>query len=308
MTAPTPTPPPDPETIKASFGFVGALADAIPELKELLNQAIAGQWTNDRFIMAVSASEWYRTNSSAAREWITLNAVDPASAKANHIRAAGDAWTFGWKHGITLNDEQAAEAALWRMFNPQADEEQFRVHLARTYFNPHQDWHNLTGSAAQAARQIQEIGRAYGWDDWENYDQSREMLGQMMRGELDVEGLQRKMVDQAKIKYPGLHDQLMSGMTVKEIAEPYMSAYSRVLETPQTAINWYDDKLIQEAMQYRPIDNNTGKGVESAGTMPLHQFETKLREDPRWRKTDNAINTTGQLLERIGKDWGFVGQ
>lgn len=304
----TPTPAASPEAIKASFGFVGAMAGAVPELKGLLDQAIQGQWTNDRFIMAVAGSNWYRTNSDKAREWITLQAVDPETARQNLIRLSGETWTFAHSQGIQLDDKQAAEAAMWRMFNPNVSEDMFRVHLARTYFNPHMDWHKLTGQAAEFARQIQEVGREYGWDDWDNYEQSRDMLGQMMRGELDPEGFKRRMVDHAKVMYPGLHDQLLSGMTVKQIADPYMSKYSQILETPQTAINWYDDKLVQKALQYRPETNNTGKGTESAGVMPMHQFEEQLREDPRWRKTKNAINSTGALLQQIGKDWGFVGQ
>lgn len=309
MTTPqiTQTPQPTPEALKASFGFVASLAESIPELRDILNQAIAGQWTNDRFIMAVSASPWYRSNSDKAREWITKQAVDPATAQADHIRLAGETWTFAWQNGIQLSDQQAAEAGLWRMFNPNVSEEMFRVHLARTYFNPNQDWYQLTGNAAGFARQIQEIGRAYGWDDWQNYDSSREWLGKLMRGEDTVEGFQRSMIDYAKIKYPGLADQLMGGANLKQLAEPYLNTYSQVLEMPTTAINWYDDKLVQEAMQYRASPGNGGQGVESNGTMPIYMFEEKLRGDPRWRKTDNAIASTGQLLDKIGKDWGFIG-
>lgn len=309
MTAPAaPTPPPSPEALKASFGFVGALAGAIPELRGILDQAIREQWTSDRFIMAVSASNWYRSNSDHAREFLTLQNVDPATAEANLVRASGDIWTFAWQQGIQLNDGQAREAAMWKIMNPTATEDATRVHLARTYFNPNQNWNNLNGVAAQAARQIQEIGRNYGWDDFENYGASRDWLGKIMRGESDVEGFQRAMIDYAKVKYPGLHDQLLAGASLKDLAQPYVDAYSRTLEMPTTAINWYDDKLVQEALQFRAQPGNGGKGTESNGTMPIYQFQQKLREDPRWKFTDNAISSTGTLLEKIGKDWGFIGQ
>lgn len=307
MTAPTPTPAPSPEALKASFGFVGALAGAIPELKGILDQAVREQWTSDRFIMAVSASNWYRTNSDHAREFLTLQNVDPATAEANLVRASGDIWTFAWQQGIQLNDQQAREAAMWKIMNPTATEDATRVHLARTYFNPNMNWNNLNGFAAQSARQIQEIGRNYGWDDWENYDASRQWLGKIMRGESDIEGFQRAMIDYAKVKYPGLHDQLLAGASLKDLAQPYVDAYSKVLETPTTAINWYDDKLITEAMQYQGPAGNGGKGTESNGTMPIYQFQQKLREDPRWKYTDNAMDSTGTLITQIGKDWGFVG-
>lgn len=307
-TAPaTSTPAPDPEAIKASFGFVGALAGAIPELKTILDQAVNQQWTSDRFIMAVSASNWYRTNGETTRQWVTKQAVDPATANSELNTAASQAWVFAWQHGITLTDAQSKEAGLWRTLTG-ANDDLFNMHLARNYFDPNQDWTKLTGTAAKYANDIQSIGRAYGYDDTDNYDTSRDMLGQMMRGELDENGMQRKFMEMAKVKYPGLEDQLLAGATVKDLAQPYVDSYSKILETPSTAINWYDDKLIQEAMQYRPTDGgNGGKGVQSNGTMPIYQFQQKLREDPRWKKTDNAIASTGDLVSQIGKDFGFIG-
>jgi len=306
---PTPTPDPSPEAIKAAFGFVGLLAEAIPDLKAILDQAVREQWTNDRFIMAMSASPWYRQNSDKMREWITLQTVDPATAQANHIRAAGEAWTFAWQNGIRLDDGQAAEAALWKMFNPNTSEDMFRNHLARTYFNPYQDWNQLSGNAAGFARQIQEVGRNMGWDDFQNYDDSRQWLGKLMRGEDTIEGFQRAMLDQAKVKYPGLHDQLLSGMTLKEIAQPYLSQYSTILEMPETAINWYEDNLVQKALQYRPANGGSGgTGVESNGAMPIYEFQKVLRQDPRWRRTNNAMDAAAGVIDKIGKDWGFVGE
>lgn len=304
-----PTPELSPEALKASYGFVGAMADAIPELKGILQQAVSGQWTTDRFIMAVSSSGWYRQNSDAAREWITLQTVDPATAQAKHIRTAGDIWTLAWQNGIQLSDQQAAEAALWKIMNPTAPEDATVVHLARTYFDPNQDWNKLTGKAAGYANQIQQIGRQYGWDDFDNYDQSRGMLGQLMRGEDTLDGVKRKMLDFAKVKYPGLHDQLLAGATVQDLAQPYMSEYSKILEVPATSINWYTDKLVQDALQFRPANGgNSGNNLESNGTMPINEFQKKLRTDPRWRKTDNALDSTSDLIQKIGKDWGYYAE
>lgn len=304
MTAPgiTPTPAPSPEAIKASFGFVGALADAIPELKEILDAAIAGQWTNDRFIMAVSASQWYRSNSDRVRQWITLQQVDPETARADHYRVQTEVYLTAWQHGIQLTDQQAYEVATWKLLNKDATDEALKNHLALRYFNPYIDWHQLTGAAAGFANQIQEIGRQYGWDDYTNYDDSRNWLGKLMRGEDTIEGFQRAMLDFAKVKYPGLHDQLLGGMSLQQIADPYLATYSQVLEMPKTAINWYEDPLVQRALQF------VGQGeTQSAGSMPMYEFEKTLRQDPRWRQTTNAIDSTAALIQKIGTDWGYYG-
>lgn len=305
----TPTPAPSPDAIKASYGFVGSLAASIPELSGILNQAIGEQWTSDRFIMAVSASSWYRANADKARELVTLQATDPATYEHRVVRASGEAWTYAHQLGIQLTDTQAREAAMWKLMDPGASDADFQTHLAKTYFNPFMDWHQLTGQAAAYARQIQEIGRQYGWDDFDNYEASREMLGKIMTNEDSIEGFQRRMIDYAKVKYPGLHDQLLSGMTVQQVADPYLDTYAGLLEVPKTSINWYDDRLVQQALQFRPETGGSG-GIneQSNGTMPIHEFEKKLRGDPRWRKTDNAKDQVASLVDTIGKDWGFIGR
>src|SRR4051812_25471954 len=78
-----PRPDPSPEDIKASYGFVALLADEVPEINDLLVQAIQDQWTPDRFIMSVANTDWYRDTPPAEREWITKQVSDPAGAEAD---------------------------------------------------------------------------------------------------------------------------------------------------------------------------------------------------------------------------------
>lgn len=309
MTSPTPTPPPSSEAIKASFGFVGAMAAAIPELRGILDQAVREQWTTDRFIMAVSASGWYKSNSDKAREWLTLQTVDPATAQRKHWLASNEMQTRAMQLGMTLTQSQWESAATWRILNPEASDDYLNLYLTQTFFDPYQDWAGLSGRAAGLAGEIQEIGRAYGWDDFDHYNESRDWLGKIMQGKDTIDGFRRKMLDYAKVRYPGLHDQLLAGMTVRDVADPYMDVYSNILEVSKSAINWYDDRLVQRALQYRPPSGGDGgTGVQSNGAMPIYEFEKVLREDPRWQKTNNARDAAVSVIERIGRDWGFYGR
>lgn len=309
MTAPTPTPAPSPDALKASYGFVGSLANSVPELKTILDQAVREQWTSDRFTMAVAGSNWYRTNQNYARELITKQAVDPATAAADRKRTWVETSLVAESMGIRLTPDQLSAVTFMKQTNPSMSEEYLRAHIARNYFDPSQDWSKLTGTAGQLANQVQQIAEQYGWGDAnQKSGEARDWLMKLMDGTESVDAFSHRMVEYAKVKYPGLSSQLASGLTVKQLAQPYTQAMSKVLELPESSINWTDDKLISKAMQYRPeTGGKSGEGKDVVGTMPIYQFEDTLRKDPRWNKTDNAKDSTAQMLTKIGKDFGMIG-
>jgi hypothetical protein len=47
------------EEALSAYGYVYTMANAIPELKDILNQAIAGAWTPDRLTAEIESSPWW---------------------------------------------------------------------------------------------------------------------------------------------------------------------------------------------------------------------------------------------------------
>jgi hypothetical protein len=60
-----------------------------------------------------------------------------------------------------------------------------------------------------------------------------------------------------------------------------------------------DDPLLSQA-----IGQVDEKGNPKA--MNFSDFETKLRNDPRWETSTNGANTLMDMATRMTKSWGFV--
>jgi hypothetical protein len=67
--------PNDPLTV--AYGYAAALAD-IPELKAILDRAVAEQWSPDLINAAIQNSEWYKSKRQAAAEYEINRRLHPA--------------------------------------------------------------------------------------------------------------------------------------------------------------------------------------------------------------------------------------
>jgi hypothetical protein len=78
----------DLNTALNSYGFVGTVASAIPDLRSILQQAIDGEWTPEQFSRTVNDSPWFKANAESVRKLATLQAMDPATYNQNLANAA----------------------------------------------------------------------------------------------------------------------------------------------------------------------------------------------------------------------------
>jgi hypothetical protein len=122
----------------------------------------------------------------------------------------------------------------------------------------------------------------------------------ILEGSSTIEALQAQLMNSAKSRYAALAPEIDAGRTVADIADPYVQQMASTLEIPAGTITMYDPK-IQQALSIR--DPKTGTST----VKPLWAFEQDLKNDPRWDKTKNAVNSAYDQAMRIGRDWGFVG-
>jgi hypothetical protein len=78
-----------------------------------------------------------------------------------------------------------------------------------------------------------------------------------------------------------------------DLAAPYIQSVSKVLEVPDTDVDLFNSH-ISKAM-------TANKGGQA---MSIWQFEQSLRQDPAWKKTqnaqDSAMSTAHQVLQSFG--------
>jgi len=102
---------------------------------------------------------------------------------------------------------------------------------------------------------------------------------------------------QATSAFPAWADQINAGMTVKQIASPYINAYSNILGIDPASINM-NDNLLKQGLQ--------GTDPTKPAAMPLWQFEKQVRQDPRWAVSKDAMDSLSNTGTQILKQWGLM--
>ena len=90
--------------------------------------------------------------------------------------------------------------------------------------------------------------------------------------------------------YPAWADRIEKGFDPEAISRPYRSAAAKLLEVEEDEIS-LDDPLLKRGLQ--------GTGPDGKPrVVPLYEFESEIRKDPRWDKTNNAYET----YTKVGTD------
>lgn len=289
--------------LKASYGFVALLAQAVPEIGRLMKTAVSQKWTSERFQMAVAGTHWWKTTPAATRQWVTQKVSDPASASqalsaggANVQAVAGglgfgnmspqrsqQVWLYGQLHGY---DEQAMRGLIFRNMSSGVSDA------------------DASGEFGSLMNQAREMAASYGYNPANLSAQVRAAAGSGLNfGDTGQDGLaawQTKLKNYAKSKYVAFADRIDRGETMTDIAQPYMDTYAQVLEVNPMDVG-LDDKLVQRWLQ------GTTEAGKPPAAVPVWQAEQDLRKDPRWGYTKNAKQQTAEVATTIGKAFGMIG-
>jgi hypothetical protein len=296
----------------ASYGFVAKLADAVPAIRDILNQALDGEWTADRFVMAVADTDWWNNTSAADREWIIKNATDPASAEDDIFNGKAmireQLALLGFPEGIgkagnfTVDDRLEMLYIKARTTGFAQNETTMRQYL----FNEMMQQGTFAGQEMNLGglygRYVTDSFRAakdYGYSSNDLTGEVINFVNSVMRngGQPNSEAWQRKMINYAEAKYAPYAEDIRGGKTVAEIARPVVDRVSQLLEMNPDAMDW-NDPIMKKAL--------TEWGAENRA-YSLNEIENFTRQDARWKKTDNAMESSVKLLNEIGQTFGFLG-
>jgi tail lysozyme len=272
----------------------------VPELKKLLDQAIAQNMPVADFQNEIQNSKWYKTHNDATKRLFALRFSDPAEYKTQLTQAGSTVQTLAAQMGVTLHGTEQADLAR-KYIEGGWDQATLQRALGADINFKNGDRSPLTGGYAQAYDQLKQNFAAYGVpvSDLTLRYRAREMVS----GIQTLDTYKQLALSSAKSMYPSLAGQLDSGLTVKDIADPYIQQMGNLLEIDPQTID-ITDPTIKRALQGSVV--NTG-GKSTATSTPLYQFEQTLRADPRWAKTQNATDTMSTSLVHIGRDFGFGG-
>lgn len=279
----------------SKYGYVATLANTIPDLRKILVQAAEGNWSVDQFTRAVQDSGWWKNSSDRVKQTNILRATKPGEYQAQRNEMVGKVRRMAGQLGVGLTEGHAGtlahmvDAAM--QFGWTDDD-------LKTNLGAH--WRMVRGQeaggdAGATTQKLRQIYASYGVPY--SQDSVARATRAILMGRATIDTYMGQAIQHAKSRYAALAPQIDQGMTVKDIADPYMQVLSNTLELPQGKVD-LNDKWVQKALTARD-----DKGQPTV--QPLWQFERAVKEDPRWQKTKGAANSTYDMLRRIQQDWGF---
>lgn len=279
------------EDLAAKAGYALAFFNLDPQLKDLLKQAVENDWSPDRLKMAIMNTPWYRTHAQSVRDYLALKASDPATFTAQLKQKMEDIKQLADQMGAVVDVDHIYRIADDAM-RLGLDDNQIRVMLG--------SFVNLAESGGQAATNVQSM-RQYAEQMGVNLSpttlQQYEIL--MAQGRTNMDTFMRDVRELAKSTYPGFAKQIDAGLTMQNIADPYIQSMASLLELNPATIT-LSDPTIRKAL------TGTRNPDGSVQVPTLFDFEQQLRQDPRWQYTKNAHDAAYSMLRTIGQTWGFI--
>lgn len=283
---------------KQVLGVWAGLIPTVPEIGQLVQSAIANHWSNDTILEKFHQTTWYRSHSASARQLIGTQLSDPAQYNNLVGNAQHQIQNLANQMGVNLPGGDWLSKFATQSLMAGWNQDEIKVQLSKQYINGTQG-KLPSGDAATNFDNLEKLYQAYGVPY--TTDSLNSKVADMLGGKTSLSTYLEQAKLAAKSMYPSLAPQIESGLTVRDVADPYIQTMSKLLEVnPQTVT--MNDPMIKRALQGSITTSN---GSSTATTTPLWQFEQQVRSDPRWKYTDNANASAADLAMQIGRNWGF---
>lgn len=276
-----------------TYGMSVAFFNSVPELKRLLGTAVKKQWDGTLFQAHLKNTKWWKTTSSTNRQAQVMAKQDPATYKANMQASRVVAEQMAVKTGAILSKANVDKLAR-NIVHYGWDDAQIQNFLGQ-YVKFNKD-KVLGGQAGAVYQQLRGVAYANGVSLSE--ESIKTSAAYVVRGVSSMEKEQSAIRATAASAYPAFAPQILAGMNMDDVAQPYVQAMAREMEIPDTDINLFNPK-IREAL------NRADKDGKPA-PMSLTDFQTALRDTPEWRRTTGAQNATFNVGKQVLSDWGLI--
>lgn len=267
-----------------AFGITADLIKQFPELKKVFDLWKAGNTTDAEL-------EYYKTS---YYKNLTSNAQTRQKKKASQPGVYAqelEAYKLEQKkrltaRGITVSDATLEDAYLKGLSDTQVDLNALIAAKGKP----------IGGSTLGSVQNLKEYADAFGM----SYSQrSLDAWSQgIFSGTTTTEDIQAQIRRDSASAFPVYADQINKGTSVEALTSAYKSSMANILEIDADSIT-FNDPTLRRALQYIGAD---GKPA----VKPIWQFETELRQDPRWEKTDNARKVGDSISLKVLRDLGLA--
>jgi hypothetical protein len=288
----TVTPKLDPDELAEQYGLSSNLINSSKELKRLFQQAVSGGWSPQRFQAALKNSDWWRTQSDSLRKYITLRHTDPATLNRQREEAGAKLNRIAVEVGLgtQMSGGKPSKLLAQAVYNSLAlgwSDQRLKDWMG-TQVGLHGEM--MWGEAGEAFDKLHSVAYSNGL----KYSSSwyRDRAREVVSGRITQSTVEDQIRRQAAARYTAYRDQILAGQDVMDLASPYLKTVSTLLELPETDVDLFN--------------KHVSKAMTAQGTTPLWQFETDVRSDPLWRKTNNARESMFSVAHQVLNSFGVT--
>ena len=271
-----------------------AIVRNIPEIAELLEDAIAEGFTEQEFQARLEQTNWWKQTTASAREWDINGERDPASQQTqidNRValirQVALD--SFGVRLGADSLNELANDSLrlgwtqqfLLNAIGDVATQSTAGVSQLR---------------AGYVGQQLRQTANDYGIAISDNT--FNKFVNQIAVGQETQDSFQQYALTQAKNLFPSVSDRLDAGETFQQIVDPYREQAARLLEIDPDEIDFTQSEYVK-ALTYQDE-----RGEQRP--MSFTEFGDYIRQTRSfgYEYTDQARNKAYQVANDLANLFG----
>lgn len=276
-----------------SYGLSLRMVNSNKELKSLFNKAVKGSWSGARFQAGLKNTKWWRTQSSDLRKYITLKHTDPATWRQERSGAHHAVQQLATTVGLgKLSDKLKNEAIYNKLAKGWTDARLKAWMGAKVKADKNG---GMLGEAGEVFDALHELAWANGLTLSQSWytDRARSVVS----GRSSLQQWENTLRQRAAAIYSAWGTQIKAGMSVQDLAAPYISTVSRLLELPETDVDVWNSH-VAKAMRAKP--------EKDGAQYPIWQLERAVRGDLEWRKTNNARETIMTTARGVASDFGMA--
>lgn len=279
------------EELASSYGWAYGFLNSVPEIKRLFDNAVGETWTPEKFQAELRDTKWWKETSETRRQAQVMKNTDPATWQASVQAQTLQIRQLAAEMGAAI-PENKIKGIAENAIQLGLDENGLRNALGQ-YVNFTKQG-TLTGEAGMHEYTMKQYAYNMGLKIDKQAIKNQAQL--VVRKLATTQDFESQMREQAKSMFPGYQPQIDSGMSMRDIASPYIQSMSQDLGIPAASIDIMDP-LIKSALNGLSADGKpTGQS--------LTDFQARLKNDPRWKQTGRAqdqVMATGlAVLKNMG--------
>lgn len=280
------------EEMSANYGLSYSFLTTDPSLKGLFEQAVSENMTSEKFKAKFKETEFWKNNSETARKALEMKSGDPATWNFTIDANKQKIMQLASEAGASIPDKALGEMAENMAMFAWTDANVMDQLAGYIEF--------VDGSLKGRAGQYEQSMRKYAGDMGVDLgQQSVKNYAQLMIKGMSTQQDFKNFIDQQAVSsFPAFEEQIKGGMTMKNIANPYIQSMAEQLELNPMDITLKDPTVMRAL---NGLDQQ-GKPVGRS----LTEFQQVLRGDPRWRSTKQATDKTMATGLSVLKSMGLM--